>query len=59
MCRSALAGSRQVGAGSVALLAYPLQQLEAFRERDKKHYYGIRLKVGTRCSLSWPRWAPR
>jgi hypothetical protein len=39
------AGARQVGAGTVSLLTYPLQQLDAFRERDKKKFYGVRLRV--------------
>eukprot|EP00884_Botryococcus_braunii_P010316 jgi/Botrbrau1/19286/Bobra.0073s0029.1 len=44
--RNTPTGARQVGAGTIALLAYPLQQLDAFRERDKKQFYGVRLKVG-------------
>jgi len=37
-------GTRQVMAGSVAMLTFPQTQLQAFKEGDRKHY-GLRLMV--------------
>ena len=33
-------------AGSVSMVAYPMQQMAAFRRTEKRQSYGLRIKVG-------------
>ena len=33
-------------AGSVSMVAYPMQQLAAFRQTERRQSYGLRIKVG-------------
>ncbi len=43
---AAPAGARDVPPESVAMVAYPLQQLAAFKAADAKQRFGLRLRVG-------------
>ncbi|KAK9819963.1 hypothetical protein WJX72_004515 [[Myrmecia] bisecta] len=44
--REALPGARPVMAGSVAIMAYPVQSMQAYKAQDKQLHWGLRLKVG-------------
>ena len=41
-------GARHVLAGSVSMVAYPMQQLAAFRRTERRQSYGLRIKVRQR-----------
>ena len=45
MCRSMPEGGRHVLAGSVSMVAYPMQQMAAFRRSEKRQSYGLRIKA--------------
>ena len=38
-------GGRHVLAGSVSMVAYPMQQMAAFRRTEKRQSYGLRIKA--------------
>ena len=46
LCRGMPEGARHVLAGSVSMVAYPMQQLAAFRQTERRQSYGLRIKVG-------------
>ena len=45
MCRGMPEGGRHVLAGSVSMVAYPMQQMAAFRRTEKRQSYGLRIKA--------------
>lgn len=49
MCRGMPEGARHVLAGSVSMVAYPMQQMAAFRRTEKRQSYGLRIKASPPC----------
>ena len=45
VCRGMPEGGRHVLAGSVSMVAYPMQQMAAFRRTEKRQSYGLRIKA--------------
>ena len=39
-------------AGSVSMVAYPMQQLAAFRRTERRQSYGLRIKVSQTALLA-------
>ena len=46
-------GARHVLAGSVAMVAYPMQQMAALQRSSRQQTYGLRLKASL-PSVSYP-----
>ena len=40
-------------AGSVSMVAYPMQQLAAFRRTERRQSYGLRIKVQQAAFLGY------
>ena len=55
-CRGLPDGARHVLAGSVCMVAYPMQQMAAFRRTEKRQSYGLRIKA---CSVGMNTHKPK